>query len=1172
MYSQSRIKALGAAALLAGSLHLVGCGGGSSDSDDNSQPPPPTSNNKPTVSISSDAEVTEGSDLTVTATAADSDGSIASYAWKYISGPQVTLQGASEKQVSFTAPEIETDQQLVLEVTVTDDKGATATAEVTINIKRKVLSVTITGIVTDEPIASPNVVVRVGDEEFQITADENGKYSIEIEVDDSYADKLVRLVALGNSAINPEVEFISQLKSVSTLLAQAGDDGSLTKDENFGVNITNVSTAEFALIKRDNGDVEDEQALNNALLAVDADEKLLLAALIKIIVDNDNYQLPEGVESTLALISNAEDIDNFTNTVQGQDPDLIEATKEEIKEDDELVDETVSGVTGDYILMMPQYYRASVGQLTFNDDGSGYVSFADVDAGFTWQQQGPSVDISLTDPAVVNCGFYTDESNEQQEQCNYLVDLSMTILLENDANRTVELYSKYEDRWMASQEVVNTSESTSNFSLIDKQQTIAVTAEELVGTWVVDGGSDFYGFSNAVSFDLAAGGTGTLRDNDKDPVSVTWELAGNRLLITSTAETVNFDYEIWLIKNVQVGYQFAASLNSKSDSATRTSTGLMVKDNELTFSKADLLGKWTVYQGYNSPQTDLHYDVYDDGLMNFNLNQNYRSWQVSNDGVFLRYNYFTDNGVQPICPQGQTCQPYSEFSQRLLATNDGQNFTYRKYRFFNPDGSERFEDYSSHLRNFSVADTYGVTRFAPYWLEENSGFDQNGFPTSASFIELYNPKEKGVEAIKIATNYNEDTQQNEYLITFSYLGVATSYEYSLAAGKLLFNGMQTEVTDFDRDFLTVCTYSQGGVCNEANQQTWYFNEAKASEQIELVRPEPAHPLDGAWQLADEPDVVVVLRDGKWIQVQSLSKDDEDDGFPGYEFGDFTWNAETGEFTVDLAEDTNGVFGLSDTGGITANVNGDVMTLNIEGEGEIMFTRIYDPSNPLIGAYIEGSISSGDFFMAVFKEDGYFIELEHTQEYDSGITGSTYTVASDPSGDPSTLSVTVDYFTNQLDDLSEIDPYFVVQPLGNKIIWHDGDEFGVMQRVTDVDANEIEFTEADVIGEHVLRYITDDGTGTIDLVLSVNSDNSASFFINGEQRTVEWSLELGQLKLYSPLELEGDSAYGVMISPQAVINEDEGFAVSVFGFEAPDNHPDMEDPELFINVAGSMLKQ
>ena len=1166
MSVSNRLQRSGFSALLISALFIFGCGGGGGDSGGST--PPPASNNSPTVSISGDAEVTEGKALSLTAVASDSDGSIASYAWQPISGPAVTLAGSNTENVSFTAPDIEEDTELVLEVTVTDNEGATSSAQITINIKREVLSVTITGIVTDEPIISSSIAVQVGDELFEVIADETGQYSVKVEVDDSFANKLVRLVALGNSAINPEVEFVSQLKSVATLIMQAGEDATLTKSENFGVNITNVSTAEYALVKRNNGDVQDEASLSNALLAVDADEKLLLASLIKIIVDNENYTLPEGVNSTLALVSNANDIDNFVNTVESQDPDLIEATKKAIKEDDDLIDKTVGDVTGAFILTKPQYYRVSAAQLHFLDEGKGYISFSDFDANFTWQQTGPTVSMALDEAAVVTCSMIMDDNNQQQESCQYLVDLDMTILLENDANKTVELYRQFEMRWSSTGDVYDSYEHTDNFSLIEKQQTIAVTIDGLIGTWVVDGASEFQGLRSAVSFDLLADGSGTLRDNDKAPVSITWQFNDARLVITNTDEQAVFDYEFWLIKDVQVGYQFISSLNAKADASTRTSSGLMIKDNQLALTANELLGKWTIYQGYNAPQTDLHYDVYDDGLMNFNLNQNYRSWHISSEGAFLRYNYFTDNGVQPVCPEGQTCQVYSEFSQRLLASANGQNFTYRKYRFFNTDGSERQQNYSSHLRNFSVASgEYGVTRFAPYWIQENPGFDENGYPTNVNYIELYTPNSKGVEAITIATNYNAQGAPSSYTISFTNLGVSESYEYSLASGKLLYSDQQVEIMDFDRNFLTVCIYTQGGACNEANTQAWYFNEAMAAENVQTVRPQPTHPLDGAWQITDEPDVVVVIRDGKWVHVQSEADAGVDDAFAGYEIGDFTWNENTGEFVVTLTEDTNGTFGLGEDETILARVEGDTLTLNINGEGDFVLTRIYDSSKPHVGAYFEGSIADNDFLLSVFKSDGRFLELAHTSTYDPGIAAGSYSVEGDPSGDPEVLNVTVQTYINQLEGPESYDPHFVIKAQGNQLIWLDGDGFGLMQRVTNI-VEPMSFSEADIIGDYIFSFM-DSGT-TTERAIEVRSDGTTRFDLDGTVREGTWSLELGGVKLISPESAAQDATFGMIITPNAILAN--GYAVSAFSVTVPGNHPEKEDPSLHISVMGSLIKQ
>jgi len=1168
MSVSNRLHRSGVLALLTSAFIITGCGGGGGDSGDST--PPAISNNSPTVSISGDAEVNEGKELSLAAVASDSDGSITSYAWQAISGPTVTLAGSDSENVSFTAPNIEEDTDLVLEVTVTDNEGATKSAQITVNIKREVLSVTITGIVTDEPIVSSNIAVQVGDDLFEVTADETGQYTVKVEVDDSFANKLVRLVALGNNAINPEVEFVSQLKSVATLITQAGDDATLTKNENFGVNITNVSTAEYALVKRDNGDVQDEASLSNALLAVDANEKLLLASLIKIIVDDENYTLPEGVDSTLALVSNANDIDNFVNTVESQDPDLIEATKKAIKDDDDLIDKTIGDVTGEFILTMPQSYRAAAAQLHLLDEEKGYISFTGFETNFTWQQTGPSISMVLDEAALESCAMMMDENNQQQESCQYLVELGMTILLENDVNKTVELYRKFERRWSSTGDVHDSYEGTTNFSLIEKQQTIAITADKLIGTWVVDGASEFQGLRSAVSFDLLAGGAGTLRDNDKAPVSITWQIIDNRLVITNTNEEAVFDYEFWLIKDVQVGYQFVSSLNAKADESTRTSSGLMVKDNQLAFTTNELLGKWTIYQGYNAPQTDLHYDVYDDGLMNFNLNQDYRSWQIGSEGEFLRYNYFTDNGVQPVCPEGQTCQVYSEFSQRLLATANDQNFTYRKYRFYNFDGSERPQNYSSHLRNFSVANgEYGVTRFAPYWIQENPGFDENGYPTNVNYIELYTPNSKGVEAITIATNYDEQGEPSSYTISFTNAGVTQSYDYSLASGKLLFSDQQIEIKDFDRNFLTVCIYAQGGVCNEANTQAWYFDEAMAAENVQAVRPQPTHPLDGAWQLADEPDVVVVMRDGKWIHIQTMEQSDESDGYPGYEIGDFTWNEATGEFSVDITEDTNGVFGYDDEEAMSVFVDGDTLTFSFGPDDSFNLERIHDPSNPHVGVYFKGSIVDEDFYMIALKSDGYFAELDHEAGFTPAISGATYTYKTEPSSNPELIYANLNYYINQIQvgESEEIDPNVVFVATGNALIFQDGYEYGVTQRITNV-IEPLSFKSDDIIGDNIVTL--DSGEA---LTFRLRASGDVVFIDDSGTYPAgyEWSIQKGHLVIELPA-FKFDQSYtaAIFISPLNKVGNQ--FNISYIAVNYDEDPADNEDSASYLSSMGTLTIQ
>ncbi|KKM19043.1 hypothetical protein LCGC14_1659620 [marine sediment metagenome] len=60
---------------------------------------------------------------------------ISSYLWQQTSGTNVTLSDTSSATPSFTAPLVSTDEQLGFQLTVTDDQGATDTANVTITVQ-----------------------------------------------------------------------------------------------------------------------------------------------------------------------------------------------------------------------------------------------------------------------------------------------------------------------------------------------------------------------------------------------------------------------------------------------------------------------------------------------------------------------------------------------------------------------------------------------------------------------------------------------------------------------------------------------------------------------------------------------------------------------------------------------------------------------------------------------------------------------------------------------------------------------------------------------------------------------------------------------------------------------------------------------------------------------------
>ena len=111
----------------------------------------------PTVSIETeDQDVAGDTDLQLQATSADSDGTIATYAWA--ADPAVgTFSDAAVKDATWTAPAATTDDQVVtLTLTVTDSDGATASDSVTI---------TVPGVMITVPGTDPTVSIETEDQD-----------------------------------------------------------------------------------------------------------------------------------------------------------------------------------------------------------------------------------------------------------------------------------------------------------------------------------------------------------------------------------------------------------------------------------------------------------------------------------------------------------------------------------------------------------------------------------------------------------------------------------------------------------------------------------------------------------------------------------------------------------------------------------------------------------------------------------------------------------------------------------------------------------------------------------------------------------------------------------------------------------------------------------------------
>ncbi|WP_207064015.1 S8 family serine peptidase [Motiliproteus sp. SC1-56] len=91
-------------------------------------------NAAPTADAGADQAVDEQTPVTLSGAGSDSDGTVAAYAWRQLSGPAVTLEGVDQAQASFVAPVLTSSASLVFELQVTDNEGAVASDSVLVTV------------------------------------------------------------------------------------------------------------------------------------------------------------------------------------------------------------------------------------------------------------------------------------------------------------------------------------------------------------------------------------------------------------------------------------------------------------------------------------------------------------------------------------------------------------------------------------------------------------------------------------------------------------------------------------------------------------------------------------------------------------------------------------------------------------------------------------------------------------------------------------------------------------------------------------------------------------------------------------------------------------------------------------------------------------------------------
>lgn len=766
-------------------------------------------NAAPSVQLSGQNEIQEKTAFILSADAADPDGEIVSFSWQHDSHLNFSAQNSNSSEITYLSPDITEDVTVNFTVTVEDDDGLTSSATQQVIVKRNTTAVTLNGLVTDNIISYASIEITIGATTYEATADENGQYTIVLDVDESLEQALVKVKAKGRDDLNPGVEFISQLSSVKKLASQAGEDGILDSDENFGVNTTNVTTAEYALMIRDGVEPASEDELDSALLNVDAEEKIQLASLIKIIVDNPDYELPEGVDNTLELARDKDKTKQFEEEVIEKDPEIIEKTKKEIKEDTDLVTGSKEALIGDFIINSPRYYNNQALHLSLAANGTGRIH-ANTSVDVTLAEEDGIYTLKLSDKVVLSEG-HQEQNSQAPIDTIFLKAIHFQVLAENDVFKTVEVTQTTELRSVASDsgEVIIHPEEQYSYTtnLINKSKTTSLTTAELTDNiWVLAVQDN--------SFDSTTGrddpqylrfypdGTGDVDNNNSE--SFSWTLAGTKL-------SVNYDengevgvIDFWFTKKLSAGYQLVA-LDTSFDEPSNVSTGLMVKHKNVLTTNDDLVGRWRGFVG--TPQ-DYDLNLHSDGTVLIGLN--YTSYQGYLDkGQFTRKRFTYNEQVVTSCEGfDDSCYLAGDMTHEFVNIAGSHFYVIRTHTNYNQSGEQTEQVRSlfiyEHSKDLSYSNFTEAMLSNYTALYKASGGTDYLYPTYT---------DTGIK-------YTFETGGEQFTGLTLKDGVL-SYEI---------DGMTwyVELVSADADAVIICQYQEGGECSTATQVSYLPKRPKVT--------------------------------------------------------------------------------------------------------------------------------------------------------------------------------------------------------------------------------------------------------------------------------------------------------------------------------------------------------
>ena len=578
-------------------------------------------------------------------------------------------------------------------------------------------SLTISGYVSNVAGTIVEVSASLDNQKFITSTDLEGRYELLIEEVDDTSNEMLILSASGYGD-EDFIQYRSILGVYSDVKRISGSDNLLVASEEFGVNITNLTTASFGMshIKNGNETPSSTHSVLEADLRVNAEEMLMASAAIRLAIelaqDGSDYLIPEGM-STLDLSTSTDALNNFMRAVQQSDGSIVADSKIDSITDPIAVDQQRS--VGEDILFIfePGVYPSAY---EFFDDGSGRQHAGAYINEFKWSTEGNEISFDFPDRVVSSEYVYldNDEDGKEEEYIKEIVFIGSELVFvsERDGHEIVNITDIYVSRLYDP----------------DDPDRIQVGSDETIDwdhTWGAGRGAKAFHSSSGSTFTAPTSSedwilpiTRSILEYERDPV-YTEDISVDFITIESDYSGFGdmvgeFEWEINANGNFQVLLQNSHTIEyiPFSDfiwgSIERDSDGLVwglniAQGGKRVSSSIDLIPgfytlDWSWLEDYNSrfwievkqDGTSARVstnDDDDDGVINTRYGEaNIRtgSWSISGDSLLLDYYLSTGDRRYESCDPNveQKCQLWNSRIWDMIAVDGDRYYMAHTHQFF----------------------------------------------------------------------------------------------------------------------------------------------------------------------------------------------------------------------------------------------------------------------------------------------------------------------------------------------------------------------------------------------------------------------------------------------------------------------------------------------------------